>query len=231
MKYCWIPSRVSCSFLTRILIGFFTISLVISRNDCSGIVAERRMTCLSFGGTWSKTKGKLIYYWKGSLQVGPTLCEVKSASIRQHLICLVYAENLDVFWFERSDLKQTKHPTGCAHDDVNTFGQPLNITTRICSSDAHVAFNFHELPHGEDNFLDLLGQLARRCEDKCLGQLDGYVYLKRKHSFSCEAKRRTRFVTLTFCRMAMTKAAVFPVPDCACITRSRPLRRGTMARC
>jgi len=40
---------------------------------------------------------------------------------RQHLISLINAEDLDLFWLKCSVLDHVKHPAGCAHDDVNTF--------------------------------------------------------------------------------------------------------------
>jgi hypothetical protein len=87
----------------------------------------------------------------------------------QHIIRLINAQDLDLFWLEGSLVDQVKYPAGCAYNDVNTLLQLPNITTRIFSSNAHVGFNVHVLPNLEDDSLDLLSQLASWRKDKRLG--------------------------------------------------------------
>jgi hypothetical protein len=70
------------------------------------------------------------------------------------------------------------HPAGCTHNDLNTFRQLSEITFYIPSSNTHGAFDLHVSSNGDDHFLDLQGQLARRREDKHLGLADGHIQLK-----------------------------------------------------
>ena len=82
MKNCWIPSRVSCSFLTRILTG----SCMKSRTKLEegSMVAERNTTCMSWGRSRFKTDavasgggGLPLLKGKGDLSFR---CNISSAS-------------------------------------------------------------------------------------------------------------------------------------------------------
>ncbi|SRR5260221_11342011 len=107
------------------------------------------------------------------------------------------------------------HAAGCADDDVNAFRKLFNITTGVSSSNTHATFDIHEFPNGDDHFLDLYGQLTSRRQYKRLWLLDGYVQLKlAERKWTLVAKLRTVCnLLLTFCKIAITKAAVLPVPD------------------
>jgi hypothetical protein len=128
---------------------------------------------------------------------GPTSHSLNFVSARQHLISLINAEELDLVCLECSALgDQFKQSSTCAHNDVNTFLQLSNIFLRFSTSDARVAFDVHVLPDVEDHLLGLLGQLASRCEDKCLRSLDRYVQLKLvERKYTLVARRETTYNT------------------------------------
>ena len=125
------------------------------------------------------------------LEGGPAFHNIFFAFGRQHLISLIQAEELDLFWLECFALDHVKHSAGCAHNDVNTFLQLLHIPTHLSSSDARVAFDVHVLPDVEEHFPSLLGQFTSRCENKRLSLIDGYVQLKlAKRKYTLVAKLR-----------------------------------------
>jgi hypothetical protein len=62
-------------------------------------------------------------------------------------------------------------------DDLGPILQSLHILTNICSADAGVALNVHEIADSDDDFLNLLSKLTGRCKNQGLAGLQVLVYL------------------------------------------------------
>ena len=81
---------------------------------------------------------------------------------REHLVGLVEDEHLDVAGAKGAAVDHVVHAAGGADNDVNALLQLADVVSHIGSSDAGVALGLHEVTELDDNFLDLLGQLAGR---------------------------------------------------------------------
>lgn len=66
---------------------------------------------------------------------------------------------------------------GGTDNDLRTVLESLHVLANAGATDASVALNLHEVTNGDDDLLDLLGQLASRGEDERLALLDAGVDL------------------------------------------------------
>ena len=64
-----------------------------------------------------------------------------------------------------------------ADNDLGAVLESLHVVTDAGAANAGVALNVHEVTDGDDDLLDLLGQLAGGGEDKSLAGLDRGVDL------------------------------------------------------
>ena len=60
----------------------------------------------------------------------------------------------------------------CPNNNLRSGLKSGHIITNTGASNAGMAVNGHEIANGDNNFLDLLGQLASRCKDQCLTCLE-----------------------------------------------------------
>ena len=96
---------------------------------------------------------------------------------RQHLVSLVEDEHLHGVGLEEAALDHVLDTAGSANNDVGTVLKSLHVVTDGGAANAGVARDVHEVTDGDDDLLDLLGQLAGGGEDKSLAGLDRGVDL------------------------------------------------------
>ena len=105
---------------------------------------------------------------------------------------------------ESSTVDHVKDTSRGSDDDVGPLVELGNVLSDGGSSNTGVAVNVEVVSEGDDDLLDLLGELSGGSNDEGLGLLDRGVDLKGQQSSASH---------LTLWRMAMENVAVFPVPD------------------
>ena len=60
----------------------------------------------------------------------------------------------------------------CPDNNMRSSLKSRHIITDTGASNAGMAVDGHEIANGDDDFLNLLGQLARRCKNQCLACLE-----------------------------------------------------------
>lgn len=95
----------------------------------------------------------------------------------QHLVGLVEDEHLHVVGLQDTTLDHVVNTAGGTDDDLGAILQGLHVVTDGGAANAGVARDVHEITDGDDDLLDLLGQLAGGGEDKSLAGLDRGVDL------------------------------------------------------
>ena len=96
---------------------------------------------------------------------------------RQHLVGLVEDEHLHVVGLEDAALDHVLDTAGRADNDLGTVLEGLHVVANAGTANAGVALDVHEVTDGDDDLLDLLGQLAGGGEDERLARLDALVDL------------------------------------------------------
>lgn len=95
----------------------------------------------------------------------------------QHLVGLVEDEHLHGVGLQDTALDHVVDTAGSTDDDLGTILKGLHVVTDGGTANAGVAGDVHEVTDGDDDLLDLLGQLAGGGEDESLAGLDGGVDL------------------------------------------------------
>ena len=95
----------------------------------------------------------------------------------QHLIGLIKNEHLHGVGLEETALDHVVDTSWGSDNDVWAILESLHVITDRGTSDTGVALNVHEVSDGDDDLLNLLGQLAGWGEDKSLALLDSWVQL------------------------------------------------------
>lgn len=95
----------------------------------------------------------------------------------QHLIGLIENEHLHVVGLKGTTVDHIEDTTGGSDNDLGTSLEDLHVLTDVGTTNAGVALNLHEVTEGNDDLLDLLGQLAGGGEDKGLALGVGEVQL------------------------------------------------------
>lgn len=96
---------------------------------------------------------------------------------RQHLIGLVEDEHLHAVRLEETALDHVLDTTGSTNNDLRTVLESLHVITNAGTANAGVALDVHEVTDGDDDLLDLLGQLTGGSENQSLAGLDAGVDL------------------------------------------------------
>ena len=96
---------------------------------------------------------------------------------REHFVGFVEAEHLDVVGAESTTVDHVEYTTGCADDDVGTLLELSHILANVGPANAGVALDLEVVTEGDDDFLDLLGELSGGSENQGLGSLDAHVEL------------------------------------------------------
>jgi hypothetical protein len=95
----------------------------------------------------------------------------------QHLVGLVKDEHLHGVGLQDTTLDHVVDTARSTDDDLGTFLEGLHVVTDGGTANAGVARDVHEVTDGDDDLLDLLGQLAGGGENKSLAGLDRGVDL------------------------------------------------------
>lgn len=98
--------------------------------------------------------------------------EIGRATNRKHLVGLVEDEHLDVVGLEDTALDHVVDTAGGTNDDLGAVLEGLHVLTDVGSTDTGMAVDVHEVTDGDDDLLDLLGQLTGGSEDKGLASLE-----------------------------------------------------------
>lgn len=93
------------------------------------------------------------------------------ATYRQHLISLVEDEELHVVGAEDTTLDHVLDTAGGTDNDLGTLTESGHVLTDIGTTDTGVALKGHEVTNGDNDLLDLLGQLTGGSEDQGLASL------------------------------------------------------------
>jgi hypothetical protein len=91
---------------------------------------------------------------------------------RQHLVGLVEDEHLHVVGLQDTTLDHVVDTSGGTDNDLRTVLEGLHVVTDRSTTNAGVAGNIHEVTDGDNDLLDLLGQLTGGGEDERLAGLD-----------------------------------------------------------
>lgn len=149
----------------------------------------------------------------------------------EHLVGLVETEHLDGVGAEGTTVDHVEDTARGTDNDVGALVELGNVLTDGGSTNTGVAVDVEVVTKGDDDLLDLLGELTGGGEDKSLGLLDGGVNLAIVSLLFRSQDDCPSSIILTRWRMEMEKVAVFPVPDWAWAITSRPVMMGMMARC
>lgn len=88
---------------------------------------------------------------------------------------------------QRTAVDHIEHPPGGTDDDLHALLELSHVLADVGASNASVALNVHVVTKGDDDFLDLLGQLTGGGEDEGLGALDGHIQLRAEVTISIGA--------------------------------------------
>ncbi|EPE06346.1 hypothetical protein F503_02474 [Ophiostoma piceae UAMH 11346] len=90
----------------------------------------------------------------------------------QHLIGLVEDKHLHGIGLQETALDHVLDTAGGADNDLGAVLEGLHVVTDAGATNAGVALDVHEVADGDNDLLDLLGQLAGGGEDQGLALLD-----------------------------------------------------------
>ena len=150
---------------------------------------------------------------------------------RKHLISLVEDEHLHAVGLEEAALDHVVDTAGGADNNLGAVLEGLHVITNAGAANAGVALNVHEVTNGDDDLLDLLGQLTGGSENQSLALLQGGVDLLQHRDGEGGSLASTGLglgddiVTWLGCQWPV-------LLRCGCEgCRGLPLMTGMMARC
>lgn len=101
----------------------------------------------------------------------------ENGTYRKHLIGLVQNEHLHGISLKEAPLDHVLDTAGRADNDLRTILQGFHVIANAGTANAGMALNLHKVANGDNDLLNLLGQLTGRRKDKSLALLDGGVDL------------------------------------------------------
>lgn len=96
---------------------------------------------------------------------------------RKHLVGLVEDEHLHAVGLEEATLNHVVDTAGGTDDNLGPVLEGLHVITDAGATNAGVALNVHEVTDGDDDLLNLLGQLTGRSKNQGLALLQAGVDL------------------------------------------------------
>ena len=123
----------------------------------------------------------------------------------EHFIGLIKNEHLHGVGLQEAALDHVLDTAGSTDHDLRTLLEGLHVITDAGTTNAGVALDVHEITDGDNDLLDLLGQLAGGGEDQGLALLDVGVKLLEDGNGESGSLSRTRLglsdnvVTLGVC--------------------------------
>lgn len=91
---------------------------------------------------------------------------------RKHLVGFVENEHLHGICLENAALDHVLDTARGANDNLRPVLESLHIIPDTGASNARMAFDIHEIADSDNNFLNLLRQLAGGSKDQCLTGFD-----------------------------------------------------------
>jgi hypothetical protein len=150
------------------LLNTFKGKLVLLDQDADGVAHELGgdlEDVLGHGGGQKDDLGALG-------QKLEDVVDLLGETARQHLVSLVEDEHLHVVGLQDTTLDHVVDTSGSANNDLGTVLEGLHVVTDAGTTNAGVAGNVHEVTDGDNDLLDLLGQLTGGGEDERLAGLD-----------------------------------------------------------
>jgi hypothetical protein len=105
------------------------------------------------------------------------IVDLLGETARQHLVSLVKDEHLHAVGLEDTTLDHVLDAAGGADNDLGTILESLHIVTNAGAANAGMALNVHEVANGDNDLLNLLGELTSWGEDERLASLEGRIDL------------------------------------------------------
>lgn len=155
------------------LLNTFEGEFVLLNKDTDGVAHELGGDLENVLGHGSGEKDDLGALWEELEDVVDLLGE----TARQHLIGLVKDEHLHAVGLEHAALDHVVDTAGGTDNDLWAVSESLHVVSYGGTTNAGVALNVHEVTNGDNDLLDLLGQLAGGCEDQSLAGLEAGVDL------------------------------------------------------
>lgn len=147
--------------------------LVLLDQDTDGVAHELGGNLHNLGGHGGRQEDNLGA-WGETLE---NVVDLVLETTGQHLIGLIKNEHLHVVGLEGTTVDHVKDTTGGTDNNLGTVSEDLHVITDVGTSDTGVASDLHEVTEGDDNLLDLLGQLAGGGEDQGLALGVGEIQL------------------------------------------------------
>lgn len=97
--------------------------------------------------------------------------KTKKRTYRKHLISLVEDEQLHAVGTEDTTLDHIVNTAGGTDNDLGTVTEGSHVLTDVGTTNTGVALDTHEVTNGNNDLLDLLGQLTGGSKDQSLASL------------------------------------------------------------
>ena len=153
------------------LLNTFQGQLVLLDENTNGFAHEAIRDLEDIQGHGSGEKANLDLFREELENVVDLLLE----STRKHLIGLIQEELFHAVQSESTSGNHIVDTTRGSNNDVNTLLESTDIVTDGGTSDTGVDLDVHVISKGQDDLLNLAGQLTGRSQDKSLAFLDRLV--------------------------------------------------------
>jgi hypothetical protein len=163
------PDKVVLTELPDTLEG----ELVTFDEDTDGVTHELLGHLEDVGGHGGREEDNLGLGGKELEDVVDSVLETG----REHLVGLVEAEHLNAVGLEGAAVDHVKHTAGGTDNDVGPLVELGNVLADSGTADTGMAVDVEVVAEGNDDLLDLLGELTGGGEDERLGLLDRGVNL------------------------------------------------------
>ena len=99
-------------------------------------------------------------------QVAVDIIDLLLESAVQHFVGLIENEKFDVSGTKVSSSNHIESTTGSANDNVLSEVELADVLADVGATNADMGLDIHVVTEGQDDLLDLLGQLTSGAEDK-----------------------------------------------------------------
>lgn len=159
--------------------------------------------------------------------LAPPRKSIEDETYRKHLISLIQNEQLHVVGLQDAALDHVVNTTGGTDNDLRAVTESGHVLADVGATNAGMALNAHEVTDGDNDLLDLLGQLTSRSKDESLARLQVGVDLLESSNRESGSLSGTR-LGLSDNIIAYTAFSLEPDREGQ---ENLPLMMGMMARC
>ena len=146
------------------LLDTFKGELVALNENADGVAHEALGDLEHVGGHGGREQHNL----NAAREELEDVIDLVGETAREHLVSLIEHEHLEVLRAESAAVDHVLDTAGRADDNVSAALKLLHVLADAGATNAGVALNVHVVRKGNDDLLDLLGQLARGRKDKGL---------------------------------------------------------------